>query len=66
MKNTVNIALDESCPYIIYWQVFDNELANAELAIPVTSNDHVRGFWLKRPDGSTSWHYEYLKSVINK
>ena len=58
MKNTVTIGLDEKCPYILYWMLYDGgHGANIE---------DLRGFWLIRPDGTKSWHYEYLKSVINE
>ena len=66
MTNTVTVGLAESSPYIIYWQTYDNELVNAGLPVPVTSNYHVKGFWLKKPDGTTSKHYDYLKAVVNK
>ena len=65
MTNTVTIGLEENCPYIIYWQLYDNELKGDPLPIPpVTSNSDVRGFWLIKPDGTKSWHYHYLKGII--
>ena len=65
MTNTVTIGLEENSPYIIYWQLYDNELVNPSTPLPVTSNSDVRGFWLIKPDGTKSWHYNYLQSVIN-
>ena len=64
MQNTVDVGLAENCPYIIYWQLYDNELVNQSTPLPVTSNTDVRGFWLKKPDGTTSWHYSYLLGKI--
>lgn len=66
MKNTVEVGLDANCPYIIYWQLYDNELVDANTPLPVTSNAQVRGFWLIKPDGTSSWHYNYLKEMIGK
>jgi hypothetical protein len=65
MSNTVNAGVAESCPYIIYWQLYDNELVNPAAPLPVTSNYDVRGFWLIRPDGSQSAHYNYLYNLCN-
>ncbi len=64
MKNTVNVGLSENCPYIIYWQVYDNERKYQNTPIPIHANYEARGFWLKRPNGTNSWHYNYLKSKI--
>ena len=64
MKNTVKVGLDANCPYIIYWQLYDNELVDPSSPLPVSSNSAVRGFWLIRPDGTKSWHYDYLKEMI--
>jgi len=66
MTNTVAIGLEENCPYIIYWQVYCNEFNNTNATPPVTLNSDVRGFWLIKPDSTKSWHYYYLKSVIDQ
>ena len=66
MTNTVTIGLEENCPYIVYWQLYDNEILNTNSALPITSNDDVRGFWLVKPDGTKSWHYDYLKEMLIK
>ena len=61
ITNAVETALDWGCPWIVYWQLYCNELNNKNASIPVHSNDDVRGFWLIRPDGSKSqvWNYFY-------
>ena len=66
MTNTVAIGLEESCPYIIYWQLYDNEISTPGAVAPITNNGDMRGFWMIRPDGTRSWHYDYLKSMINQ
>ena len=65
MKNTVEVGLDEKCPYIIYWQLYCNELKNPDAKLPVKLNEDMRGFWLVKPDGTKSWHYDYLKEMCN-
>lgn len=64
MNNTVNTGLEKDCPYIIYWQLYDNEVVTPGTPLPVTSNSDVRGFWLIKPDGTKSRHYDYLKGII--
>ena len=66
MTNTVEVGLEQKCPYIIYWQLYCNELKNPDAKLPVTSNDDMRGFWLIKPDGTKSWHYNYLKEMCKK
>ncbi len=66
MTNTIETGLDEKCPYIIYWQLYCNELKNQDTKLPVTSNDDVRGFWLIKPDGTKTWQYNYLKEMCNQ
>ncbi len=65
MKNTVEVGLNANCPYIIYWQLYCNELKNTEATLPVQLNEDMRGFWLIKPDGTKSWHYNYLKEMCN-
>lgn len=65
MENTVNVGLAENCPYIVYWQLYDNELEDDSSQLPITLNTDAVGFWLVRPDGSKSWHHDYLKLMIN-
>ena len=61
----VNTALDWGCPYIVYWQVYCNELRPGKGPPPVKNNDDVRGFWLIRPDGSKTWLWDYFHSLLN-
>jgi hypothetical protein len=61
----VNTALDWGCPYIVYWQVYCNELRPGKGPAPVKSNDDVRGFWLIRPDGSKTWLWDYFHNLLN-
>jgi hypothetical protein len=65
---TVETALGWGCPYIIYWQLYCNELQDANSGSsagpPVKSNDAVRGFWLIRPDGSKAWTWEYFHTLL--
>ncbi len=61
----VNTALDWGCPYIVYWQVYCNELRPGKGPAPVKNNDDVRGFWLIRPDGSKTWLWDYFYNLLN-
>lgn len=60
----VCIALD--VPYIIQWELFCNEPKNEELRrlAETRTRDEMRGFWLVRPDGTTSWVGEYFARLM--
>lgn len=63
LRNSVQIALDKKCPYIIYWQLYCNE-SKPGIASPSWNNDDYRGFWLIRPDGSKTWVWHYFHDVL--
>jgi len=63
VKNAVTVALDWGCPYIVYWQLYCNELKGAG-SKPVKSNDAVKGFWLIRPNGSKAWPWNYFHQML--
>ncbi len=61
LRMTVEEALDWGCPYLVYWQVYDNE-SRAGRDRP--TNEQVRGFYLIRPDGSASPALECFRSLL--
>ena len=65
ISNAVETALDWGCPYIVYWQLYCNELKDSKQRPPVNSNDAVRGFWLIRPDGTKAWTWHYFYGLLN-
>jgi len=65
IPNVVETALDWGCPYIIYWQLYCNELEDLKQTPPIHSNDAVRGFWLIRPDGSRAWTWGYFHELFS-
>ncbi|MFH1719241.1 MAG: hypothetical protein ABIF19_17960 [Planctomycetota bacterium] len=65
IPGVVETALDWGCPYIVYWQLYCNELQDPKQTSPVSSNDTVRGFWLIRPDGSKAWTWDYFHGLLN-
>ena len=64
IPNAVRTALDWGCPYIVYWQLYCNELKDPKAQSPVKSNDAVRGFWLIRPDGTKAWTWDYFHGLF--
>lgn len=61
IRMTVEESLAWGCPYIIYWQVYDNE-SRAGQERP--TNDQVRGFYLIRPDGTHAPAWDYFASLL--
>jgi hypothetical protein len=64
IPNAVRTGLDWGCPYVVYWQLYCNELKDPNAKPPVKSNDAVRGFWLIRPDGTKSWLWGYFHDLL--
>lgn len=64
IPNAVRIALDWGCPYIVYWELYCNELKDPKTKGPVNDNDLVRGFWLIRPDGTKAWAWDYFHGLL--
>ncbi|MBL7152952.1 MAG: hypothetical protein ISS79_04500 [Phycisphaerae bacterium] len=65
IPNAVDTALDWGCPYIVYWQIYCNELKDKKSPTPVHNNADVRGFWLIRPDGSKTWTWDYFHRLLD-
>jgi len=64
IPNAVETALRWGCPYVVYWQLYCNELSDSRHRRPVQRNDQVRGFWLIRPDGSKAWTWHYFHGLL--
>jgi hypothetical protein len=65
IPGAVETALNWGCPYVVYWQLYCNELKDNKQKPPVHSNDAIRGFWLIRPDGSKAWTWDYFYGLLN-
>lgn len=63
IRMTLEESLSWGCPYVIYWQVYDNE-SRAGKERP--TNDQVRGFYLIRPDGTYAPAWDYFASVLRR
>jgi hypothetical protein len=59
-RRTVDDALAFGCPYVLYWEIFDNET----LAQPIAGVDYP-GFWVLRPDGSRSAQGDVLAGYLS-
>jgi hypothetical protein len=69
IPNAVRTSLDWGCPYIVYWQLYCNELKDPNAKPPaVGANNYspvqVRGFWLIRPDGTKAWTWDYFHGLF--
>ncbi len=63
LRMTVEESLDWGCPYVVYWQVYDNE-SRAGGRRP--ANDEVRGFYLIKPDGTRAAAWDYFASLLRQ
>lgn len=51
-KLATNVSLEWGATWTLFWQIYGNE--------------HGKGFWLIRPDGTTTPLYDYFKRVISE
>lgn len=61
IRATVETSLDWGCPYVIYWQLYDNESRSGKER---PTNEQVRGFYLIKPDGTKAAAWEYFESLL--
>lgn len=75
VRNVVNTALGLGVRHVLYWETFCNECTDesdpgcsnghcTDPAHPVTDETKLMGFWLIRPNGTSSWPRDYLASKI--
>lgn len=62
IRQMTEAALAERMRYIVYWELYDNEPHNG-VSSPY-NNRTIRGFWLRRPDGSYAPVYAWLKARV--
>jgi len=65
LSDTTHTALSWGCPYVVYWQLYCNEIASGGGPAPVSENWEVRGFWLIKPDGTYAWTWDYFDMLLN-
>jgi hypothetical protein len=58
MKLRFQQALNLGVPYIVFWQIYDNECS----IFNPTSNSQCVGYWIRKPDGSLSSFYNEVFS----
>lgn len=75
-RSTIEEAYAWGCPWIIFWQLYDNECCAPgddpcnpvggpnPGAAPATKREHCRGYWLRRVDGSTSPAWGVLREAM--
>jgi len=61
IRMTTQEALGWGCPYVVYWQVYDNE---SRVYHRRPRNDEVRGFYLIKPDGTRAPAWYYFVSLL--
>ncbi len=60
----MGVYLAQDIPYIIHWELFCNEpKVGPRSQDRNKTGDELRGFWLIRPDGSSSWAQEYMEEI---
>lgn len=61
IKRTIGDALAWGCPYLVFWQIFDNECTQGKS----DTKDDCRGFWLIKPSGKKSALWTVLRTALH-
>jgi hypothetical protein len=62
----MGVLLAAEMHYIVHWELYCNEFSSAAPKphqAPITDPDHVRGFWLVKPDGKLSDSGNYFRGL---
>lgn len=67
VEGHVRAAVDWNAPYLVYWELFCNEL-KTNLSIPAQQpgNSDMKGLWLIRPDLTKTASYDYLAGLMDR
>jgi hypothetical protein len=60
VRKTIREALDWGCPYLVYWQIYDNECQEGK----TDAKGDCRGFWLIKPSGEKSPLWDVLREYL--
>lgn len=60
VRRTIQEALDWGCPYLAYWQIYDNECKAGKS----DEKGDCRGFWLIKPSGQKSALWDVLHGFL--
>ena len=59
-RRTVQEALAWGCPYVVYWQLYDNECERGKSDAP----GDCPGFWLIKPSGKKSALWDLMRELL--
>jgi hypothetical protein len=60
VRKTIEEALQWGCPYVVYWQLYDNECRHGTS----DAKGDCRGFWLIEPSGRKSPLWDVLRGFL--
>lgn len=70
--NSIKFSMDKNLPYVLLWNFYDNECresvlpncTRADYYNNSLTNDQVRGFWVKKPDGNFGEVFKKVRSYL--
>ncbi len=62
LRMTVEAGTEWGCPYLLFWQAYDNEVRSKQGR---PTNADCRGFYLVRPDGTSGPAWDYFTQLIH-
>lgn len=67
-RRMTEVGLGWGCPYIVYWQVYCNEMMSGQAPTYDVrpTNAQMRGLWLVHPDGTRAPVYAYFEGLMSQ
>ena len=65
VKSVTEICRAKGIDYILYWQLYDNEVYDPSVSVYDQTDKNCRGYWLIKPSGRKTDMWNYFYKLIN-
>lgn len=65
IKDVTEISREKGIDYVLYWQLYDNEVYDTEIPQNEQTNNNCRGYWLVKPSGAKTIAWNYFYNLIH-
>ena len=65
VKSVTEICRAKGIDYILYWQLYDNEVYDPSVSVYDQTDENCRGFWLVTPSGRKTAVWDYFYDLLH-
>ena len=65
VKSVTEICRAKGIDYILYWQLYDNEVYDPSVSVYDQTDENCRGFWLVTPSGRKTAVWDYFYNLLH-